>query len=123
MSWSIHHVNLEAKDVRRAAAFYQTILGMTEKPWEYPAQLGYIPGAPDRLALFGDGRQSHTVLHLIKADPDFAEKNRLTHNPSVGANFEQLWQAVLVDRLVDRVRRIERSGHRGIEAVHVFGTT
>jgi catechol 2,3-dioxygenase-like lactoylglutathione lyase family enzyme len=86
MTWQIHHVNLEARDVRRAAAFYSSILGLKEQSWEFPESRGYIPGDPDRLALFGDGRDGHSGLHLIKPDPDFARKNGLTHNPSVGGH-------------------------------------
>jgi len=86
MSWSIHHVNLQAHDVRRAAAFYATILQMREDAWSFPAARGYLPGDPDRLALFGDGRDGHSGLHLIKPDPDFAKKNNLAHNPSMGGH-------------------------------------
>ncbi len=32
MSWSIHHVNLPATDVRASAEFYTKILGMAEAP-------------------------------------------------------------------------------------------
>lgn len=86
MNWSIHHVNLEAKDVRKTAAFYATILGMDEKDWVFPAARGYIPGDPDKLALMADNRSSHTGLHLIAPDPDFATKNDLQHNPSQGGH-------------------------------------
>jgi len=105
MSWSIHHVNLEARDVRRAADFYSTILGMAEGAWEFPKSSGYVPGAPDRLALFGDGRQSHTGLHLIKADPDFAKNNNLVHNPSVGGHV-----AIEVDDLKAVLARLDAAG-------------
>ena len=111
MSWSIHHVNLEARDVRRAATFYQTILGLTETAWSFPAARGYIPADPDRLALFGDGRQSHTGLHLIKADPDFAEKNGLTHNPSVGGHL-----AIEVDDLEAVLARLRAANIRYSDA-------
>jgi catechol 2,3-dioxygenase-like lactoylglutathione lyase family enzyme len=86
MSWSIHHVNLESKDVRKTAAFYTSILGMEEGAWSFPENRGYIPAAPDQLALFRDGRDSHTGLHLIKPDEDFAKNNNLTHNPSKGGH-------------------------------------
>ena len=105
MGWSIHHVNLEARDVRRAAAFYKTILGMTEGEWEFPASRGYVPSAPDRLALFGDGRQSHTGLHLIKQDPEFAARNNLRHNPSVGGHV-----AFEVDDLRAVLTRLDAAG-------------
>ncbi|MFO6464564.1 VOC family protein [Jannaschia sp. KMU-145] len=86
MGWSIHHVNLEARDVRRTAAFYTDILGMKERPWTFPETRGYLPGDPDKLALLGDGRDSHSGLHLIAPDEDFAEKNDLAFNPSVGGH-------------------------------------
>ncbi|MFN3260595.1 MAG: VOC family protein [Pikeienuella sp.] len=105
MSWSIHHVNLEAKDVRRSAAFYAAVLGMEEGKWAFPESRGYIPGAPDRLALFPDGRQSHTGLHLIKGDPDFAARNGFRHNPSLGGHF-----AIEVDDLRVVMRRLDEAG-------------
>ncbi|MEO0361036.1 MAG: VOC family protein [Pseudomonadota bacterium] len=105
MSLAIHHVNLEAKDVRRAAAFYASVLGMEEGEWVFPASRGYIPGAPDRLSLFPDGRGGHNGLHLIKADPDFAERNGLSHNPSVGGHV-----AFEVKDLAAVIRRLEAAG-------------
>lgn len=87
MRWSIHHVNLQAKDVRRAAAFYRDVLGMAQGTWRFPATRGYLPGDPDRLALFCDGRESHTGLHLIAPDESFAERNGLIHNPSIGGHY------------------------------------
>lgn len=86
MSWSIHHVNLEARNVRAVAQFYATVVGMAESDWVFPASRGYIPGDPDKLALFRDGRDSHSGLHLIAPDPEFADKNSLIHNPSVGGH-------------------------------------
>ncbi|MEX2518456.1 MAG: VOC family protein [Paracoccaceae bacterium] len=105
MSWSIHHVNLESRNVRRTAAFYASILGMAEGEWAFPATRGYIPGAPDRLALFPDGRQGHTGLHLIAPDDSFAEKNNLKHNPSVGGHF-----AIEVTDIKAVIRRLEAAG-------------
>lgn len=111
MTWSIHHVNLEARDVRRAARFYSEILGMAEDEWVFPESRGYVPASPDRLALFGDRRQSHTGLHLIRADPDFAEKNGLTHNPSVGGHV-----AIEVSDLRAVLRRLDAAGIRYSDA-------
>lgn len=105
MGWSIHHVNLETRDVRRAAAFYANVLGMAEGDWVFPKTRGYVPGDPDRLALFKDGRQSHTGLHLIKPDPDFASKNNLVHNPSVGGHV-----AIEVDDLRAVLKRLDAAG-------------
>ena len=105
MAWSIHHVNLQAKDVRRTTVFYTTILGMTEKDWVFPATRGYLPGDPDKLALLADGRESHTGLHLIAPDPEFAAKNDLIHNPSVGGHV-----AIHVDDLQGVIDRLTAAG-------------
>ena len=107
MNWSIHHVNLEAKDVRRAAAFYSSIFGMEEGDWVLPESAGYIQVAKDRLALFEDPTRDGQAagLHLIRADPDFAEKNGLRHNPSVGGHF-----AIQVSDLRAVIRRLEAAG-------------
>lgn len=105
MVWSIHHVNLQAKDVRRCAAFYKDILGMTEQNWVFPETRGYLPGDPDKLALLGDGRESHTGLHLIAPDPTFAERNGLNHNPSVGGHV-----AFHVDDLPAVIERLTVAG-------------
>ncbi len=105
MGWSIHHVNLEAQNVRRTAAFYATMLGMEERDWVFPASRGYIPGDPDKLALMADGRQSHTGLHLIAPDPEFAAKNGLIHNPSIGGHV-----AFEVDDLEAVITRLKAAG-------------
>jgi catechol 2,3-dioxygenase-like lactoylglutathione lyase family enzyme len=107
MAWSIHHVNLEAKDVRRTAAFYTDVLGMSERPWTFPETRGYLPGAPDRLALMGDGRDGHSGLHLIAPDPDFATRNNLDFNPSVGGHV-----AFHVDDLDGVIARLRAAGIR-----------
>lgn len=102
MSWSIHHVNLQARDVRATAAFYSNVLGMTEAPWAFPATRGYLPGDPDKLALMGDGRDGHSGLHLIAPDPEFAAKNNLIHNPSVGGHVA--FQVDDLDAVIGRLR-------------------
>lgn len=102
MSWSIHHVNLQARDVRATAAFYSNVLGMTEAPWAFPATRGYLPGDPDKLALMGDGRDGHSGLHLIAPDTEFAAKNNLIHNPSVGGHVA--FQVDDLDAVIDRLR-------------------
>lgn len=102
MSWSIHHVNLQARDVRATAAFYSNVLGMTESPWAFPATRGYLPGDPDKLALMGDGRDGHSGLHLIAPDREFAAKNNLIHNPSVGGHVA--FQVDDLDAVIGRLR-------------------
>lgn len=107
MSWSIHHVNLEARDVQATARFYAAMLGMEQKDWVFPASRGYLPGSPDKLALFADGRDSHSGLHLIAPDAEFAEKNGMTHNPSLGGHV-----AFQVDDLDAVVGRLKAAGIR-----------
>ena len=107
MTWSIHHVNLEASDVQRTAAFYATMLGMAQKDWVFPASRGYLPGSPDKLALMADGRDSHSGLHLIAPDPLFAEKNGMSHNPSLGGHV-----AFTVQDLDGVVARLKAAGIR-----------
>ena len=105
MEWSIHHVNLQAKNVRACAAFYTDVLGMTEQPWVFPQTRGYLPGDPDKLALLGDGREGHTGLHLIAPDPDFARKIDLIHTPSQGGHV-----AFHVDDLQGVIDRLTAAG-------------
>ena len=105
MDWSIHHVNLEARDVRRAVAFYTDVLGLAERPWAFPRTRGYLPGAPDRLALLGDGRDGHSGLHLIAPDGDFARRNGLRHNPSIGGHV-----AIQVPDLDAVIARLSAAG-------------
>ncbi|MEO0358221.1 MAG: VOC family protein [Pseudomonadota bacterium] len=107
MTWTIHHVNLEARDVAGTARFYEMLLGTDRKPWIFPASRGYLPGGDDKLALLADGRDSHSGLHLIAPDPDFAAKNNMTHNPSLGGHF-----AVTVDDLQQVAGRLNTAGIR-----------
>ena len=105
MAWSIHHVNLEARNVPETARFYTDILGMTLGTWAFPETRGYLPGDPDKLALLGDGREGHTGLHLIAPDPEFAVKNNMTHNPSIGGHV-----ALQVDDLDGVIARLTAAG-------------
>ena len=104
MSWSIHHVNIQAENVRETAAFYTSILGMTEGDWVLPKEAGYIQTSKDRLSLFEDPTRDGQAqgLHIIKPDPDFAAKNNLRHNPSVGGHF-----AIQVSDMRAVIRRLE----------------
>jgi catechol 2,3-dioxygenase-like lactoylglutathione lyase family enzyme len=91
MSWSIHHVNLPATDVRASARFYSEILGMAEGTWTFPPpeQVGHISADPQKLTLFPCATASqgdNSGLHLIRPEPEFARKNNLDHNPSIGGH-------------------------------------
>ena len=107
MSWSIHHVTLEARVVQASARFFAAMLGLAQKDWVFPASRGYLPGSPDKLALFGDGRDGHSGLHLIAPDAEFAAKNAMTHNPSMGGHV-----AFQVDDLDAVVARLKAAGIR-----------
>jgi len=77
MNWSIHHVNLA------------DILGFAEGSWVFPPpdQVGHISSDPAKLTLFPTATQSqgeNSGLHLIQPEAEFARKNSLDHNPSIG---------------------------------------
>lgn len=110
MSWSIHHVNLPATDVRRSAHFYNEILGMTEAAWRFPPaeQVGHISADPARLTLFPcdtASRGANSGLHLILPEPEFARKNGLDHNPSIGGHV-----AIQVSDLDAVMERLKAAG-------------
>ena len=90
MSWSIHHVNIAAHNVRESAAFYAEILGMAEGTWVFPpaAQVGNISADPARLTIFPTRTASreNTGLHLIEPEPVFCASQNLDHNPSIGGH-------------------------------------
>ncbi len=110
MSWSIHHVNLPATDVRASAAFYRDVLGLTEAAWTFPPadQVGHISADPARLTLFppsGAARGANAGLHLIQPEPAFARRNALDHNPSIGGHV-----AIQVDDLDAVMERLKAAG-------------
>ncbi|MEM9047090.1 MAG: VOC family protein [Pseudomonadota bacterium] len=107
MSWALHHVNLQASDVRASARFYTEILGMAEGQWVFPPadQVGFLPADPARLALFPTGTGANGAnggLHLIAPDPEFARKNGFDHNPSIGGHVAI--QVTDLDAVMDRLR-------------------
>lgn len=88
--WFIHHVNLEAQDVRETVAFYTEIAGMAEGRWQAPAERGDFSIDPALLAVLptrddGNGGDN-SGLHIIRADPGFALRNNFAHNPSIGGH-------------------------------------
>ncbi|MGF1476755.1 MAG: VOC family protein [Geminicoccaceae bacterium] len=110
MSWSIHHVNLPAIDVRASAAFYTEILGLTEGTWRFPPpdQVGHISNDPSQLTLFPCTTTAHGAnsgLHLIRPEPEFARKNGFDHNPSIGGHV-----AIQVDDLDAVMERLKAAG-------------
>lgn len=110
MSWSIHHVNLQAVDVRATARFYSDILGMAEGRWVFPPseQTGAISTDPAKLTVFPCSTAAagaNAGLHLIRPDPAFARENGLDHNPSIGGHV-----AVQVADLDAVIRRLREAG-------------
>jgi catechol 2,3-dioxygenase-like lactoylglutathione lyase family enzyme len=84
MSWYIHHVNLQAHNVRESADFFCNIVGLPEGEWTYPERVGHVGHSPETIAFFGTQNQG---LHIVKAITSFARDNNLTHNPTIGGHF------------------------------------
>ncbi len=110
MSFSIHHVNLPAPDVRKSAAFYADILGLREGRWTFPPpeKVGHLSADPAKLTLFpaaAAARGANAGLHLIAPEPAFARKNGLDHNPSIGGHV-----ALQVPDLDAVIRRLDAAG-------------
>jgi len=104
---TIHHVNLPANDVRASAKFYTEIIGMSEGSWVFPPpeKVGHISSDHSKLALLPATTVSqgdNAGLHLIRPDPEFARKNQLDHNPSIGGHV-----ALQVDDLDAVIRRLK----------------
>ncbi|MEM7237448.1 MAG: VOC family protein, partial [Pseudomonadota bacterium] len=90
MSWTIHHVNIPAYDVRVSAQFYTDILGMVEAAWEFPPNARVVSREADRLTLFPTAtgaRGPNPGLHLVKPDPAFAHEQGFIHNPTIGGHI------------------------------------
>ncbi len=83
--WGIHHVNLQAHDVRESAAFFSEIAGMKEGVWDRGGTEGNFSIDPEDLTIFplGDGNRG---LHLIRPDPEFGRRNGFVFNPSIGGH-------------------------------------
>ena len=108
MTWSIHHVNLAANDVRGCARFYSEILGFAESTWVFPPadQVGHIGADPAKLTLFPTDTASegeNSELHLIRPEPEFARKNALDHNPSIGGHLA--FQVKSLDAVIERLKQ------------------
>ena len=107
MSWSIHHVNLAANNVRESARFYTKILGMNEGTWVFPpaSQVGHISSDPARLTIFPTSTASqgdNSGLHLIEPEVEFARANKLDHNPSIGGHVA--FQVENLDLVIEKLK-------------------
>jgi len=110
MTWAIHHVNLPAVDVRASVRFYTEIIGMAEGQWTFPPpeQTGHLSADPAKLTLFPgttQARGANAGLHLIRPEPEFARKNGLDHNPSIGGHV-----AIQVADLDAVIARLKAAG-------------
>ncbi len=84
--WHVHHVNLPAHDVRRAAAFYADLIGLEEGVWHAAdgSPVRDYAVDPTQLAIFGDDNRG---LHIVKPNAAFAKQNGFDHNPTIGGHF------------------------------------
>ena len=85
MSWSIHHVNLQAHDVPRTTGFLRDLIGLTEGEWIYPPadQMGKIGHDRDHIGYFGSRNRG---VHVIRPIATFAGDNGFLHNPTLGGH-------------------------------------
>ncbi len=83
--WQLHHVNLEAKQVRDTVAFYTAMAEMPEGRWQAPAAMGNFSIDPSELAVLPLA-DDNSGLHIIRPDPGFAFRNGFAHNPSLGGH-------------------------------------
>ena len=102
MSWYVHHVNLQAHDVRQAAAFFRDVVGLEEGTWTYPEVTGKVGHNPDTIAYFGTLNRG---LHIVRAITRFAVDNGFVHNPTIGGHF-----AICVPDVLAVKRRLETAG-------------
>lgn len=83
MDWSIHHVNIQAHDVKATAAFLRDVIGLPPGEWTYPDRPGELHHRDDTIAYFGTGNRG---IHVVKPIPTFARDNGFIHNPTVGGH-------------------------------------
>lgn len=102
MSWYIHHVNLEAHDVRETAAFFRDTVGLEEGTWTYPEKTGQVGHNPDTMAYFGTENRG---LHIVRPIISFAADNGFIHNPTIGGHH-----AICVPDVLAVKKRLEAAG-------------
>jgi catechol 2,3-dioxygenase-like lactoylglutathione lyase family enzyme len=104
MDWSIHHVNIQAHNVRETVAFFRDVIGLTEGSWKLPpAELrGNFRADPDYLALMGENSRG---IHIVKPVPEFAKNNGFFLNPTIGGHF-----AITVANLAAVKARLDKAG-------------
>ena len=107
--WGIHHVNLQAHDVRETAAFFTEIAGMTEGAWDRGGTQGDFSIDPADLTIFplgGDAAEhANRGLHVIRPDPLFGTRNGFTVNPSIGGH--PAFMVPDVHAVMERMRAVQ----------------
>jgi len=104
MSWSLHHVNLPAADVRAMARFYSTVFGMQEKPFPFVSEgRGALETGGDFVALFED--EDARQIHICKPTPTLPWENNLRLHPVINGHL-----AIQVDDIEGVMRRLEALG-------------
>ena len=101
--WYLHHVNMQAFDVRATAAFLADIVGLEEGEWSYPAadQIGTVARSRDKLTNFG---RDNRGIHIVKPSPSFAADNGFHHNPTIGGHF-----AITVEDIEGVIARLRKA--------------
>ncbi|MGL4324566.1 MAG: hypothetical protein ACRCTD_11070 [Beijerinckiaceae bacterium] len=102
--WGVHHVNLQACDVREAVAFYTEIAGLVEGQWQAPRAHVNFSVDTRELAVLPQGAFNRGI-HIIRADAGFAHRNKFPHNPSIGGH-----PAFFVRDVLAVKARLEASG-------------
>ena len=100
-NWKLHHVNIQAPDVRKSAKFLAINLGLKEGSWRAPDEKGDFSIDPKDLSVFPLGA-FNGGLHIIKPDPGFALRNNFAHNPSIGGH-----PAIVVQDIQEVKNRLE----------------
>ena len=103
--WHLHHINIEVCGVATASDFYASLIGLTAGEWQAPLDcpISDITDNKEALALFGN--DDNRGLHVVRPQPDFATRNNLDHNPTIGGHF-----AIQVDDLGAVAKRLEDAG-------------
>ena len=100
-SWKLHHVNIQAADVRKSVKFLAKNLGLKEGSWRAPDGKGDFSIKSRDLSVFSLG-SFNGGLHIIKPDPGFALRNNFAHNPSIGGH-----PAIVVQDIQEVKNRLE----------------
>lgn len=83
--WGLHHVNLQAGNVRDVVDFFTDIAGCKEGKWQAPSDRGDFSIDPAELSILSLGTFNRG-LHIIRPDAGFAYRNQFAHNPSIGGH-------------------------------------